>query len=130
MQSPDPLRRLFTFLAFPNKFDLGFDTRIGRINHSNFERCFLTRGTGDLKLRVLCDNVCAAAEPRYLERIYRAEQIRLHITEDCWVEDCGGAERTKVRAAISHNTPCEYFVNVRGYRKVENELMKYSIGST
>jgi len=47
------------YLAFPNKFGLGFDTRIGRINHYNFERCFLTRGTGDLKLRVLCNNgVC------------------------------------------------------------------------
>jgi len=56
MQSPGPLGRLFTFLAFSNKLDLRFDAQMRRINHFNFERCFLTQGTGDLTLKVLCDN--------------------------------------------------------------------------
>lgn len=132
MQSPDLLIKFFIFLAFSKESDLGFDTEIQRVNDSDFELQFTIQGTDYLTSKVLYDVGADAMCGRgtWAFEAYPQGQVNPtpRVIKDCWIEDRKGKEMEhiiveKVRAAIDHDKFREYFVDVCGYRKVENEAL-------
>ena len=126
LQSPDLLIKFFTFLAFSEESDLGFDTKIERVNHSDFELRFLIQGKHYLTSGVLydvgADAVCGRVT--WVFKAYPQGQANPHpgpcVIKDCWVEDREGKEMEhiiveNVRAAIGHDRFREHFVNVCGH---------------
>ena len=135
LQEPDLLIRFFTFLAFSNESDLGFDTEIERVNISDFQLRFSIQGTNYLTSIVLydigADSICGRGT--WVFEVYPQGQTepRPLVIKDCWVEDRPGKQMehviiNQVREAMGHDKFRMHFVDFCSYRKVTNEaLTKY-----
>ena len=121
--------KFFTFLALSKEPDLGFNTQIERVNHSDFELRFLIQEKHYLTSGVFYDvganTMCGRGT--WVSDAYPKDQANPHsvpcVTKDCWMGDCEGKEVERiiienVRAAFR-----EHFVDVCGYRQVKNEAL-------
>ena len=132
LQSPDLSIKFLIFLAFSKESDLGFDPEIKRVDHSDFELRFLVQGVEYSASKVLYDLgaevMCGRGTRVFEAHPHGHVNPTPRVIKDCWVENRVGKEMEhiiveKVNAAIGPDKFCEYFVDVYGYHKVENQAL-------
>ena len=100
--------------------------------HSDFELRFLVQGVEYSASKVLYDLgaevMCGRGTRVFEAHPHGHVNPTPRVIKDCWVENRVGKEMEhiiveKVNAAIGPDKFCEYFVDVYGYRKVENQVL-------